>query len=82
MTPPGKRKGTSVDTKFSMPLQFYDQKQYMKTSFLHQVFLSEKTKVSKTDTHIHTYSGLTDFHFTNQLNQRLKTVLFLFHDIK
>ena len=83
MTPPGKRKGTSLDRKLAMPLQFYDQKQYTKTSFLYEVFscLKKKSLQRRTHTHIYTYSGMTDFHFKNQLNPK-KEFFGFFHDIK
>ena len=60
MTPPGKRKGMSPDTKLSKPLQLYDPKQYMKTSFPNEVFFCLKKQGFQRQTHTYnTQVGLT-----------------------
>ena len=49
MTSPGKRKGMSLDTKLSRPLQLYDPKQYMKTSFPNEMFFCLKKQERETE---------------------------------
>ena len=53
MTSPGKRKGMSLDTKLSRPLQLYDPKQYMKTSFPNEMFFCLKKQEFQRQTHMY-----------------------------